>query len=115
MSPLPPALKLLKQQVSAVMEGFFGDHTPIVVRPSMNHLVQFFDELSLWGMGVLLDEVLQFLDVSFDRLFAWGDDGLEAEPISPSICSGMGLSHRELPDGPAEEVKPYFPVFVNDI
>ncbi len=42
-----PALKLLKQQVSAVLEGGIGNHTPIVIGPSMYHLVQFFDELSL--------------------------------------------------------------------
>src|SRR2546430_1721021 len=86
MSAFGPALKLLKEDVSAVMEGFFGDHTAIVIRPSMYHLVQFFDELSLWGMDVLSDEELQFLDMSFDRLFTWCNDGFEAERISPSVC-----------------------------
>jgi hypothetical protein len=41
------ALKLLKQDISTVMEGFFGDHTSIVIRPSVNHLIQLFNELSL--------------------------------------------------------------------
>ena len=71
MSAFGPALKLLKQDVSAVMEGFFGDHTAIIIRPSMDHLIELFDELSLWGMDVLSDEQLQFLDMSFDRLFTW--------------------------------------------
>ncbi len=82
MSPFPPLLKLLKQDIPTVMEAFFGDHTSIVVRPSMNHLIQFFDELSLWSMDVLSDEKLQFLDMSFDRLFTWWDDSFEAERIS---------------------------------
>jgi hypothetical protein len=107
MSALPPSLKLLKQKVSAVMEGFFGDHTPIVIRPSMDHLVQFFNELSLGGMGVLFDEELQFLDVTLDRLFTWSDDGFEAKRISPSICASVHLSHRELSHSPAKKVKPY--------
>ena len=47
MAAFAPSLKLLKEHVSTVMEGFFGDHTAIVIRPSMDHLVQFFDELSL--------------------------------------------------------------------
>jgi hypothetical protein len=71
MSAFGPSLKLLKQKVSAVMEDFFGEHTPVVIRPSMYHLIQFANELSLWGMDVLSDEQLQVLDVSLDRLFTW--------------------------------------------
>ena len=47
MSAFGPLLKLLKENISAVMEGCCGHHTAIVIRPSMDHLVQFFDELSL--------------------------------------------------------------------
>ncbi len=39
MSAFGPSLKLLKQDVSTVMEGFFGHHTAIVIRPSMYHLI----------------------------------------------------------------------------
>jgi len=81
MSAFGPALKLLKEDVSAVMEGFCGHHTAIIIRPFEYHLVQFFDELSLWGMDVLSDEELQFLEMSLDRLFTWGDDGFEAECV----------------------------------
>lgn len=42
-----PALELLKQDESAVMERFRRHHTAIVVRSAMDHLIQFFDELSL--------------------------------------------------------------------
>jgi hypothetical protein len=42
-----PALELLKPNVPTVVEGLGCDHTPIVVRPAVNHLIHFFDELSL--------------------------------------------------------------------
>lgn len=58
-------------------------------------------------MGVLFDELLQFLDVPLYCLLAWGNNGLEAERISPAIRSGVGLSHGELSDGPSEKIKPY--------
>ena len=110
MSTFGPSLKLLKQDVSTVMEGFFSDHTAIVIRPSMDHLIELFDELSLWGMDVLSEKKLQFLDMSFDRLFTRCDDGLEAECISPSICAGMRFSHWKLSHRPAQKITPYLPL-----
>ena len=106
MSALCPSLKLLKQNVSAGMEDFFSDHTAIVVRPSVYHLIQLFNELSLWGMDVLSDEELQFLGMSFDGLLTWGNNGFEAERVSPSICAGVRLSYRELSHRPAKKIKP---------
>ena len=77
MPALGPALQLLKQNVSAVMEGLCRDHTPIVIGPAMNHLVQFFNELPLGSLAVLSDQFLQRVDVTFNGLFTWGDDGFE--------------------------------------
>lgn len=93
-----------------MMEGFFGHHTAIVIRPPVYHLVQFFDELSLWGTDVLSDEELQFLEVSLDRLFTWGDDGFEAECVSPSVCASMRFSYWELSHRPAQKIEPYLPL-----
>ena len=93
-----------------MMEGFFGHHTAIVIRPPVYHLVQFFDELSLWGTDVLSDEELQFLEVSLDRLFTWGDDGFEAECVSPSVCASMRFSYWELWHRPAQKIEPYLPL-----
>ena len=47
MSATSPSLQVLEEDVSTVMEGGFGDHTAIVIRPSMDHWIEFFDELSL--------------------------------------------------------------------
>src|SRR5436305_9469942 len=110
MSTFRPPLKLLEQDVSAVMEDFCGNHTPIVIRPPMDHLVQLFNELPLWGMDVLPDEELHFLDMSFDSLITRGDDGFEAERISPAICAGMRPSHRKLSHRPAQKIKPDLPL-----
>jgi hypothetical protein len=109
-SAFSPTLKLLKQQVSAVLEGGIGYHTPIVIGPSMDHLVQFFNELSLGNVGMLFDELFQFLDMPLHCLLTWGDNGFEAKRIAPSICPGVGLSDRKLSDGPAKKIKPYPPV-----
>ncbi len=57
-------------------------------------------------MGVLFDELFQFLDMPLNRLLTWGDNGLEAKRVAPAICPGVGFSDRELSDGPAEKVKP---------
>ncbi len=101
-----PALELLKQDEATVMEGFCCYHTAIVVGPAMYHLIQFFDELSLRSMAVLPDERLHFVNMPFHRLFAWCDDGLKAERVSPSICSRVRFSHRKLSHGPAKKIKP---------
>lgn len=82
-----PALELLKQDEATVMEGLCCYHTAIVVGPAMNHLIQFFDELSLRGMAVLPNERLQFMNMPFHGLFTRRDDGLKAKCVSPSICS----------------------------
>ena len=73
-----PTLKLLKQDEATVMEGFRGYHAAIVVCPAMDHLVQFFDKLSLWSMTVFSDQTLYFLNMSFHCFFTRGNDRLEA-------------------------------------
>ncbi len=61
-------------------------------------------------MNVLSDEKLQCLDMSFDSLLTWGDDGFEAECVSPSVCASVRFSDGELSHRPAQKIEPYLPL-----
>src|SRR5260221_857752 len=77
----------------------------MIVRPAPYFRVQFFDELPLWYVAVVLYRVLNFCNMLFYRLFAWFDVGFEAKWCSIAIFPRVGFSSRELSYGPSQKVK----------
>src|SRR5260370_34053965 len=83
-------------------------YRPMIIRPSTNHGVYLFNEFALRCVPIPLYQFSYCCSVSFDRLFAWRNDGLKSKWGAVAIGSSrMGFSHQELSDGPPKKINPH--------
>ena len=105
---LGPALQLQEDQVILPAEHLLGDLARVVLRPAPYLAVEVMDQRPLGRLPMATYDGGEVREVALLRVLAGPDDGLEAQR-SRSV-SLVGLPHRELPHGEAQEVEPGRPL-----